>query len=163
MFKGKEFFGIAALIVCSAGSQAFAQEQGCIQLKSVAETETEIVNAAGVKSLQRVPANKIVPGTVVIYTITASNVCKKASDVVVISNPVPEHMSYVANSATGANTDISYSIDGKTFGSPDQLTVTENGAKRKARSDEYRLVRWSLRGPLAPAASVAGSFRAVLN
>jgi hypothetical protein len=32
--------------------------------------------------------------------VTANNVCKQPSDKVTINNPVPEHMTLVANSAT---------------------------------------------------------------
>lgn len=164
MFKGKgKVFALGALIACGITSQAFAQEQGCIKLTSVAETEQEVVNAAGQKSTQRVTASKVVPGTVVILGVTAANICKKPSDNVVINNPVPDHMTFVANSATGDDTDITYSVDGKTFGTGEQVTVTDNGAKRKARADEYRYVRWTHRGPLAAGATVAASFRAVLN
>ena len=38
-------------------------------------------------------------------------------------------MTYVASSAIGPGTDITYSLDGKTFGTADQLTVQENGAE----------------------------------
>jgi len=164
MTKGiRNYIGIAAILACSFGSQAFAQEHGCIVLKSVAEQEKEVVNAKGEKTRQLVAASKIVPGMEVVWTVTANNICKVPSEKVTINNPVPEHMSYVANSAFGAGSDITYSLDGKTFAAPAELSVTENGARRQARADEYRHIRWVFRSPLQPGASAVARFRAVLN
>jgi len=164
MTKGiRNYIGIAAILACSFGSQAFAQERGCIVLKSVAEQEKEVVNAKGEKTRQLVAVSKIVPGMEVVWTVTASNICKVPSEKVTINNPVPEHMSYVANSAFGAGSDITYSLDGKTFAAPAELSVTENGARRQARADEYRHIRWVFRSPLQPGGSAVARFRAVLN
>ena len=164
MTKGiRNYIGIAAILACSFGSQAFAQQQNCIVLKSVAEQEQEVVNAKGEKTRQLVPATKIVPGVEVVWTVTANNVCKVPSEKVTINNPVPEHMNYVANSAFGAGSDITYSLDGTTFGAPTELSVTENGARRQARADEYRHIRWVFRSPLQPGGSAVARFRAVLN
>ena len=164
MKKGiHNYIGAAAILACSFGSQTFAQDPGCIVLKSVAEQEQEVVNARGEKTRQLVAAAKIVPGMEVVWTVTANNICKVPSEKVTINNPVPEHMSYVANSAFGAGSDITYSLDGKTFGTPAELSVTENGARRAARADEYRQIRWVFRSPLQPGASAVARFRAVLN
>jgi len=163
MKKGNRNYIAAAILACSFGSQAFAQDTGCIVLKSVAEQEKEVVNANGEKTRQLAPAAKIVPGMEVVWTVTANNICKVPSEKVTINNPVPEHMNYVANSAFGAGSDITYSLDGTTFGAPTELSVTENGAKRQARADEYRNIRWVFRSPLQPGASAVARFRAVLN
>lgn len=163
MKKGNRNYIAAAILACSFGSQVFAQDKGCIVLKSVAEQEKEVVNAKGEKTKQLVAAAKIVPGMEVVWTVTANNVCKVPSERVTINNPVPEHMDYVANSAFGAGSDITYSLDGTTFGAPTELSVTENGAKRQARADEYRNIRWVFRSPLQPGASAVARFRAVLN
>ena len=153
-----------ALIACTFASQAFAQSpQGCIVLKSTAEVEQEVINAKGEKSTQLVPAAKVVPGVEVVWTVTANNICKAPSDKVTINNAVPEHMTYIADSAAGPGTDITYSVDGKSFAAPAQLTVQENGAARKARADEYRQIRWVFKDSLQPGASAFARFRAVLN
>ena len=166
MIEGiRKHIGVIAILACSFGSQAFAQSpaKGCVALKSTAEVEQEVVDDKGVKTKQLVPVQKVVPGKEVVWTITASNICKQPSENVTINNPVPEHMSYVAGSAFGAGSVISYSLDGSTFGAPDELTVTENGAKRKARADEYRHIRWVFKSPLQPGATAVARFRAVLN
>lgn len=165
MFKGKTgTIAAIAFIACAIGAPAFAQApKGCIELKSTALVEKEVADASGNKSTQLVPADKVVPGTEVTYQLVASNICQKAADNVTFDNPVPVHMGYVASSATGAGSDISYSLDGKTFGKPADLTVTENGATRPARAAEYKHIRWAFKQPLQPGATATATFRAVLN
>lgn len=161
MFKGSRIFA-AALLACGFAANAFAQSN-CIELKTTGEVEQEVVNDKGEKTKALVPAGKVVPGTEVVWTVTASNVCKQPSDKVVISNPVPEHMTLVPGSVIGAGSDISYSLDGKTFAPAGKLTVTDNGATRPARAEEYRHIRWEFKNSLQPGASAFGRFRAVLN
>jgi uncharacterized repeat protein (TIGR01451 family) len=158
--------GFAAVALRAAGSRsspAFGQDQGCIVLKSVAEVELEVVIAKGAESTKLGPASTAVPGVEVIWTVTANNICKAPSEKVTINNAVPEHMTYVANSAFGPGSDIAYSLDGKTFGTAEQLTVKADGAQRQARADEYRHIRWVFKNSLQPGAQAIARFRAVLN
>ena len=154
---------IVAAIACTFASQAFAQAERCIELKTTAQVEKEVVNDKGEKSKVLVEAGKVVPGTEVIWTVTANNVCKQPSDGVTINNAVPDHMTLVPNSAIGPGSDITFSVDGKQFAPAGQLTVAENGATRPARSDEFKHIRWELKASLQPGASAFGRFRAVLN
>ena len=164
MFQGKiRIAFLIAVIALSVAAQAFAQGQGCIVLKSVAEIEQEVVNDKGDKSKKLVPVTKAVPGVEVIWTVTAQNTCKQPSEQVKIDNAVPAHMTYVPNSAVGPGSDITFSVDGKTYASAADLTVVENGATRVARTDEYQHIRWVLKDPLAPGAQAMARFRAVLN
>ena len=48
---------------------------------------------------------------------------------VTINDAVPVHMSYIGGSAFGAGSDISFSLDGKTFAAPAMLSVKENGVE----------------------------------
>jgi len=162
MFKGFKFIGAVAVIAWAFGAPAFSQAQ-CVQLKTTGEVEQEVVNATGEKSKVLVPAAKVIPGTEVVWTVTASNTCQKPSDKVVITNPVPEHMTLVAGSVIGAGSDISYSVDGKTFAALDKLTVTQDGATRPARAEDIKQIRWEFHNSLQPGASAFGRFRAVLN
>ena len=154
---------IVAAIACTFASQAFAQAERCIELKTTAQVEKEVVNDKGEKSKVLVEAGKVVPGTEVIWTVTANNVCKQPSDGVTINNAVPDHMTLVPNSAIGPGSDITFSVDGKQFAPAGQLTVADNGATRPARSDEFKHIRWELKASLQPGASAFGRFRAVLN
>jgi uncharacterized repeat protein (TIGR01451 family) len=164
MTQGKlKFIAAVALLALAPAARVLAADARCISLKSLAEVEQEVIDAKGVKTVKRVPADKVVPGTEVIWTVTAENTCKQASENVTINNPVPQHMALVANTAQGTGSDVTYSLDGKTFAKPEQLTVQENGASRKARATEYKHIRWVFNTPLAAGATATASFRAVLE
>jgi uncharacterized repeat protein (TIGR01451 family) len=143
---------------------AHAADKGCVELKTVAESEQEYTNDAGQKAKRLVPAAKVVPGDEVIWTITAKNICAKAADNIVIANPVPEQMSYVANSAMGVGADITYSVDGKEFSAPTAILVRDaNGSSHTASPDQYRAVRWTYKTAFAPGASAFVRYRAIVK
>jgi uncharacterized repeat protein (TIGR01451 family) len=144
-----------ALAICAP---AFAQN--CIELTTTAESEQQYVNEQGKQVTRLVPLDKPVPGSEVVWTITAKNTCAKAVEHVVIANPVPEHMTYVASSAMGTGTDITYSVDGKEFRPAAALTSTRNGAVQPAKPDEYRAVRWSYAASFAPGSTAFVRYRA---
>jgi uncharacterized repeat protein (TIGR01451 family) len=154
---------IAALLMTLMTAGAYAADKSCVELKTTGETEREVVEQ-GQKVKRLVPVDKIVPGDEVVWTITATNVCKTPTENVVIANPVPEHMTYVANSALGTGTDIVYSLDGKQFKSAAELQVrAADGTTRAARPDEYRAIRWTYKNAFAPGATAFVRYRAVLN
>jgi uncharacterized repeat protein (TIGR01451 family) len=153
------------ILTLVGNAMALAQEKGTIELKSIAEMEVANFNAEGQKVIQRVPAAKVVPGSEVIYTNYYTNVGSEAAASVVITNPVPEHMQYLAGSAQGADTNITFSIDGgQTYGDPGQLIVVEaDGRKRPALPEEYTHIRWERQKALAPGQQDQVAFRARLK
>lgn len=154
---------LAALAMTSMHAAA-AQEKGCIELKSVAETEQEYVDEQGRKAMRLAPLGKATPGDEVVWTITAKNVCDKPAENIVIANPVPEHMTYVAGSAMGVGTTITYSLDGESFKDAAALTVRDaDGATRSARADEYRAIKWIYAAPFAPGATAFVRYRAIVD
>jgi uncharacterized repeat protein (TIGR01451 family) len=161
--RTNKLFAIATIFACGFASQAFAQAEACIALTTTAEVEKEVVNEKGEKKKVLIPAGKVIPGTEVVWTVTANNVCKQASDKVTINNAVPEHMTLVPNSAVGPGSQVTYSLDGKSFAPAGKLMVQENGTARPARADEYKHIRWEFKNSLAPGANAFASFRAVLN
>jgi uncharacterized repeat protein (TIGR01451 family) len=154
-------FGLLAAFALQA-----APASGSIELQSVATQQKVTVEKDGSKHTEMVPAARVVPGTEVTYTINYHNVGAKPADDVVINNPVPAHMDYVADSATGANTTISYSADGgKTWaGTLAQLSVKNaDGSMRPATEKDCTHIRWVVNGKVAPGAKGSVSFRAVLQ
>ena len=151
---------MAAVLLIATGT-ASAADKGCVELKTSAETEREVIEQ-GQKVKRLVPAGKVVPGDEIVWTITATNVCKAPTDNVVIANPVPEHMTYVSGSANGAGTDIAYSLDGKQYAA--DLTVrADDGTPRAARADEYRAIRWTYKNAFAPGATAFVRYRALVK
>jgi uncharacterized repeat protein (TIGR01451 family) len=163
MSKGNAF-GLVVLLAGALAPAAFAQgSQGCVVVKQTAEVEKTETDAQGKKSTTLVALTTAVPGTEVIYTTTATNNCKQAADKVSISNFVPEHMHYVPGSSFSPGAQVAYSVDGKAFGAPEQVTLTENGAPRKARAEEYKFFRWTFQSALQPGTSAFARFRAIVE
>ena len=133
-----------------------------IEVSTTAEIEVIEVNPDGTESVRRKAASRVVPGTEVIYTITATNAGDEPADSVVVTNPVPAHTRYVEGSADGANTDITFSVDGgNTWGQADSLTVTDaDGEPRRAVAEDYTHVRWTLKSELGPEQQVPVQYRA---
>jgi uncharacterized repeat protein (TIGR01451 family) len=154
---------IAALVMTLMTAGAYAADKACVELETSGETESEVIeNGQKVKRL--LPVGKALPGDQIVWTITATNVCNTPTDDVVIANPVPEHMTYVASSAMGTGTDIAYSLDGKEFKSAAELQVrAADGTTRAARADEYRVIRWSYKTAFAPGATAFVRYRAVVK
>jgi uncharacterized repeat protein (TIGR01451 family) len=166
MFDQVNLFRATLLVVSLAtGATALAQtaERGCIELKTVAEVEETYVDANGNRATRLTPAAKVVPGDEVVWTIVANNVCTTPAGDVAITNPVPEHMRYVGNSAFGPGANIEFSLDGAAFAAADALTVAEaDGSRRAARADEYSAIRWALPRPMGPSESLVVRYRAVV-
>jgi uncharacterized repeat protein (TIGR01451 family) len=134
---------VTSLLLLSAINVHAQTTKPCIELINDAQMEQAYTDAQGKQATRLVALGKVVPGNEVIYTITAKNVCDKPASAVVINNPVPEHMAYVSNSAMGVGTDITYSLDGKSFAKLDALTVKNaDGTTRAPHADEIKAIRW---------------------
>jgi uncharacterized repeat protein (TIGR01451 family) len=152
-------FAVAALALLPAAA-ALAQDKGCIELKTTAQTEQVVVGADGQRETKLVPAATVVPGTEVIWTVSATNVCGKPAGDVAIDSPVPAHMVFIADSAVASAFTVSYSVDGQRYGTPEALMVRDaDGSTRPARPAEYRHVRYAMRTALAPGAVVTARYR----
>jgi hypothetical protein len=104
----------------------------------------------------------------VLYTVAYTNKTGKPAEKFAITNPVPKHTRYKDGSAAGEGADITFSVDdGKTFATPDKLTVTikDKSGKdivRPATAADYTHIRWLLKQNVAPGQSGAVWFRAVV-
>ncbi len=104
------------------------------------------------------------PGGEIVYTVKFENAGDKPANDVVVTNPVPEHMRYVANSAGGPGTEVTYSVDGgKSFAAPDRLNVRGPEGERVATADDYTHLRFRLLNPLPPGSVAYARFRAVVK
>jgi uncharacterized repeat protein (TIGR01451 family) len=156
---------LSALAVCALADKAIAADPGCIVVQNVGEIEQTTTDTNGVKSVKLVPAVKVVPGDTVIYTVKFRNTCDKPADNVSVDNPVPEHMAYVAGSAVGPNTEVTFSTDGGyNFAKAEALRKKDSdGTERAARASEYTNIRWVMRHALAADAEGFARFLAVLE
>ena len=153
----------AALLLTLAAS-AYAQEQGHLNVRTVVQKEQVTVNEAGEAETILVPAETVVPGENVVYTITFTNIGDDPAGNVVITNPIAESLTYIDGSAFGPGTDIQFSVDGgQTFASREALTVNEDGIVRAAGADDFTHIRWVMQEELAAGAQGVARFSAVLE
>lgn len=156
---------LAMLLVTAAISvPALAQERNVLDIQTTVQKEETVVSGDGTESKQLVPAEKVVPGDEVVYTVRFSNVGSEPADNVVITNPLPAELSYVRDSATGPGTAIEFSVDGgATYGDASSLRIAEPSGERAAQPEDFTHIRWVMQTPLPPGGEGVATFRARLN
>ena len=154
------------LAIVLSVSTAQAQEQGSLELRAISEVEIEIEKDNGEVELRRIPADKVVPGDQVVYTIFAKNIGAEDVTSVVVVDPIPEHMGYSAGSAFGDGTVITFSVDGgKTYDPADALVVRDVATQqlRTATADDYTHIKWAFNDAIEPGSTRMVRFRARLQ
>lgn len=109
----------------------------------------------------------VLPGDVVQYQLRFTNQGQGDVRGVVFTNPVPEGLRYVDGSAGADRQDVAveYSTDsGKTYTATPLVTEVVAGrqVQKPATPEQYTHVRWTVRGSIAPGASVTAEFRAAM-
>jgi uncharacterized repeat protein (TIGR01451 family) len=142
---------------------------GLMSPRSVADTgrsaALEVKATAAVRQdHELVPADRVVPGDEVFYTLEIRNTGSTPLPPPTVDFAIPEHMRYIANSAVGAGAEVSYSIDGgRIFDRPENLRVAGGGGLHTATVSEYTHIRWRLKHVLKPKALALARFRAVVK
>jgi uncharacterized repeat protein (TIGR01451 family) len=142
---------------------AYGQESH-LNVRTVVQKEEVTVSDSGETERNLVPADTVVPGDDVVYTITFTNVSEESADNIVITNPISESLTYVQGSAFGPGTVIEFSVDdGQSFGAPEELLVGTNGEQRPADAEDFTHVRWTMQNELQAGAQGMARFKARLN
>ena len=157
----KLYMTVTSLALLLASSLAWAQ--GTLDVQTTVQKETVTVNDDGEQVKTLVPAESVIPGERVVYTITFRNTGEDPADDVVITNPISESLTYVPGSAFGPGMQLQFSIDGVTFAAADELMVDEDGESRPAKPEEYRHIRWVMQSDLMAGAQGTVRFTAQLN
>lgn len=131
-----------------------------VAVKAVAEVEIKTIEG-GREVTHLAPAERAVPGDQLIYTLEVRN-----PGLVTISAPevvyaVPAHMTYVADSATGAGAEVTFSIDyGHVFDRPEYLKAAgADGSVGVALASSYTHIRWKFKHSLRPKSVAFARFR----
>jgi uncharacterized repeat protein (TIGR01451 family) len=143
---------------------AMAQTPGPLEIRAVAEVEEKSM-AGGREVVKLIPADRVVPGDRVLYTLEVRNTGAAALDAPVITHPVPDHMRYVADTAVGPGADVTYSVDGgHTFDRAENLKVPgPDGAPHLAVAADYTHIRWQLKKSLKSNSMAFVRFRALVK
>jgi len=166
MRKWPEFWRVAIAlcgigISCTGSGQATSR---ALMVKAVAEVERRSLQD-GRDIVKLVPADRVVPGDQVIYTLEIRNSGANPVHDPLVTYPVPSHMMYVADSATGPGAELRFSVDnGRLFDRPENLRVIDaDGHPRPAKADEYTHIRWKLRNTLKSNSVAFARFRAIVK
>jgi uncharacterized repeat protein (TIGR01451 family) len=155
---------IGSLLLAGQAARAVLADSP-IQLVSQAEIEIIERDINGQQQVKREPASEVIPGKDIIYTLTFENFGTVPGNDIVINNPIPKDTVYKADTATGADTLVSFSVDGgHTFDSPERLMMKgADGSLRVANAAEYTTIRWQYLKPLLPGNKSTVEFRVVLQ
>jgi uncharacterized repeat protein (TIGR01451 family) len=154
--------GIFALL-CVAVIARAQEPSGGLAVRSIAEVESKSVQN-GRELVKLVPADRLVPGDRVIYTLEVRNTGATAIEAPVVSHRVPEHTLYVAASALGPAAEVSFSVDGGlSFDRPENLRVETPEGRRPAVAADYTHIRWQLKNSLKPNSVAFVRFRALVK
>ena len=149
---------LLTFLAFTAAAQSHIDVQTTVQKKEV------FLNDTGEEEKRLVPAEKVLPGETVYYTITFTNTSDEVADNVVVTNPIAEELMYLDGSAFGPGMAIVFSVDGgETFAAADELKVTEDGETRAAEAKDFTHVRWVMQNDLAAGAQGTARFAAILE
>jgi uncharacterized repeat protein (TIGR01451 family) len=132
-----------------------------ISIKAIAEVE-QSSQAEGRETSKLIPADRVVSGDTVIYTLEVRNTAPISVPRPVVTYPIPTHMTYTPDSAVGPGTEVTYSVDaGRSFDVPENLTIQEPGGQvRAATAADYTHIRWQLKNALKSNSVAFVRFRA---
>jgi uncharacterized repeat protein (TIGR01451 family) len=147
--------------------RSFAAAQGTadpLDIKAIAEVESKSM-VAGREVVKLIPADRVVPGDRVIYTLEARNTGVRALESPIIIHAVPDHMRYIADTAVGPGAEVSYSVDGgRSFAHAEELKVQgADGRPRPAVAADYTHIRWQLKNSLNANSVAFVRFRALVK
>ena len=115
-----------------------------VSISSNSFQESVHVSENGEKTTEWLKAEKIVPGTTIKYVNKLVNSGDKKANHLVIKNPIPNNMQYIANTAQCKTAcSIRYSIDhGVTFHTAEELILLDEDGKHLAKAFEYTDIMW---------------------
>lgn len=152
-----------AILFILAASIMFAQGVPELGLKVIDEK----VNISQAEKEGRV-AIVYKPGDVIRYTIIATNIGDGVLTSPLITDPIPQGVEYLPNSAEGLNSVITFSVNnGQLFQAwpPTYRVKNENGEfeEKLASPDMVTHVRWELTKPLEPNQSHQLGFEVIVK
>ncbi len=146
-------FALLPLALLASAGRAQAPAIEGLDIKVVAEVAAR-AGAPDGRTATLAPADRVVPGDTVIYTLEVRNPGPGPVQGATVTYPVPEHMRYLADSAVGPGAVVTVSADdGRVFEAPDRLTAAADCTH----------IRWHLGNTLKAHSVAFLRFRAVVK
>ena len=138
---------------------AFAQNQVALNSNVLVERTTTAADGTARTSLES--PGIVTPGDRLVFLLAYHNNAASPATDFVVTNPIPESVSYSATESAGAV----LSVDGgRTWGELDTLRVRNaDGTMRAANASDVTHVRWRLARPIPPGGSGELRFRGIVK
>lgn len=151
-------------LIASASLLVSASASALTATQSV-EKEVVVQMPDGTENVTRAPAELVIPGERVVYTLSFTNDDAAPASDLVLTMPVPEEIKYMDGSATKDGAKTVYSADGgKTFAERTTLrSAGADGVVRTATAEDITHIRWTVAGPVAVGESGSLSFKGILK
>lgn len=138
---------VLAALACTAVAGAQSKPDP-VTIRAIAQVELKDTEQ-GHDVTRLAPADRVVSGDKIIYTLEVRNTAITAIPAPAVTYAIPAHVWYLADSAVGPGTDISYSVDGgHSFDKPENLKVQSAEGPRDALAADYTHIRWQLKHAL---------------
>lgn len=132
-----------------------------VELSNAVFKETIVRQPDGTSKRALSPAATVTPGEQVVYVLTIRNTGTLPAEQLVVTNPVPSDVAFVAAEDAAA---AKLSVGGERFGALSEFTVTTaDGRARPALPADVTHLRWELADPLAPNSERQVSYRGRLK
>lgn len=160
--------GLVAIATISGWSMAQAKKGPHVVITITAEKEVREKGPDGKDRIKLVPAKKVDPGDVLVYTLGYKNEGDEDAVKAEVLDPVPEGVVYVEGSAGGKDAGVLLSINGgKSFEKP-PIKIKEVGPdgkkiERPAPAEMVTHVKWVLAKPVKPGQGGQVSFKVRVN
>lgn len=156
MWKFPTLFAASAVL-------AFSAQAGMTAKQKVERVVVEEA-ADGTVNVKLLPAETVVPGEKLAYTLEWSNDGESAAENVVLNVPVPREVSYIEGSATATGVSVTFSADGgTTFAARDALTVERDGNVLPAAAEDITDIRWTFTDVVEKNSTGSLVFKALLK
>ena len=157
-------FTVLLMCICGALAASGQATSKTLVIKALAEVETKS-EQNGREIVRLTAADRVVPGDQVVYTLEIRNAGARAVPAPIVIHPVPAHMAYLADSASGPGAELSFSVDGgRSFDRPENLRmIDENRQLRRAKASDYTHICWKLKNSLKSNSVAFAHFRAVVK
>ncbi len=154
---------LISAVSLTASVDAYAEE-GAIRFSNNAFKQVISKSADGSVQYDYIEPGLVLPEDIILYEVVFENISTQDVSDIVVNNPIANNSTYRPGSAGGENTDITFSVDGKTFATPDALIVTDSSGKTwRAKPEDYTVIRWVYKNALKPGEKARVTYKTAIK